>query len=118
MNKKRSKTTGVVVSLNLYMAEPDILNPKVAVRQAANELSIGGGQGMVKCSCNGQCMTNRCGCKKSQLLCYSRCNGASQEQINFFQLPFFNQLINKFTPLKTKIQGLLLFEITSYHRSF
>ncbi|CAF0900363.1 unnamed protein product [Brachionus calyciflorus] len=47
------------------------------IRQAVNELSIGGGQGMVKCNCTGQCMTNRCTCKKSNLLCNSRCHGSN-----------------------------------------
>ncbi|RNA37745.1 hypothetical protein BpHYR1_030281 [Brachionus plicatilis] len=63
------------------MAEPDIPNPKVAVRQALNELSIGGSQGMVKCNCNCQCMTNRCGYKKSQLLHNSRCHGVTVKGI-------------------------------------
>ncbi|RNA32086.1 KRAB-A domain-containing 2-like [Brachionus plicatilis] len=51
------------------------LDKALSVRQAVNELSIGGGQGMEKCNCTGQCMTNRCSCKKSQLLCNSRCHG-------------------------------------------
>jgi hypothetical protein len=36
-----------------------------SIRQAVNVLSIGGGQGIV---------TNRCSCKKSNLLCNSRCH--------------------------------------------
>ncbi|RNA42072.1 KRAB-A domain-containing 2-like [Brachionus plicatilis] len=39
--------------------------PIKSVRQAVNELSIGGGQGMVKCNCTSQCLTNRCGCLKN-----------------------------------------------------
>jgi hypothetical protein len=53
------------------------LDKALSVRQAVNELSIGGGQGMVKCNCTGQCLTNRCSCKKSQLLCNSRCHGGN-----------------------------------------
>lgn len=48
-----------------------------SIRQAVNEMSIGGGQGMVKCNCTSQCMTNRCGCRKSNLLCNSRCHGSN-----------------------------------------
>ncbi|RNA14505.1 hypothetical protein BpHYR1_013186, partial [Brachionus plicatilis] len=29
---------------------------------------IGGGQGIVRCNCRSQCITNRCGCRKSNLL--------------------------------------------------
>ncbi|RNA35191.1 hypothetical protein BpHYR1_012408 [Brachionus plicatilis] len=38
-----------------------------SVRQTVNEMSIG--------NCTSQCITNRCGCRKTNLLCYSRCHG-------------------------------------------
>ncbi|CAF1013044.1 unnamed protein product [Brachionus calyciflorus] len=47
------------------------------VRAAVTELSIGGGQGMIKCNCTSQCSTNRCSCKKSKLLCNSKCHGSN-----------------------------------------
>ncbi|CAF0710231.1 unnamed protein product [Brachionus calyciflorus] len=53
------------------------LTRKLSVRQAVREISIGGGQGMSKCNCTGGCLTNRCSCKKSGLLCNSRCHGAN-----------------------------------------
>jgi hypothetical protein len=49
------------------------------IRQAVNELSIGGGQGMVKCNCTSKCLTMRCSCKKSNLLCNSRCHGSNAD---------------------------------------
>ena len=48
-----------------------------SIRQAVNVLSNGGGQGMIKCNCTSSCVTNRCSCKKSNLLCNSRCHGAN-----------------------------------------
>ncbi|RNA35239.1 KRAB-A domain-containing 2-like [Brachionus plicatilis] len=38
------------------------------IRQTVNELSIGGGQGMIKCNSTKQCSTTRCTCRKSNLL--------------------------------------------------
>ena len=55
------------------------LDQSVSVRQAVNEISIGGGQGMVKCNCTAACMTSRCGCKKLNLLCNSRCHGSNSQ---------------------------------------
>jgi hypothetical protein len=48
-----------------------------SIRQAVNVLPIGGGQGMIKCNCTSSCVTNRCSCKKSNLLCNTRCHGAN-----------------------------------------
>ena len=53
------------------------LDKKLSVRQAVKELSVGGGQGFLKCNCTGGCLTNRCSCKKAGLLCNSRCHGAN-----------------------------------------
>ena len=47
---------------------------KVSVREAASEIDIGGGQGMLKCNCCGECANNRCSCKKAALKCNSRCH--------------------------------------------
>ena len=45
---------------------PFNLNKKVAVREAVRLLSVGGGQGMWKCNCNGKCDTKRCSCLKNK----------------------------------------------------
>ena len=50
------------------------LDTTVSVRQAVGLISVGGGQGMIKCNCTSSCVTNRCSCEKSQLLCNSRCH--------------------------------------------
>ena len=53
------------------------LDKKLSIRQAVKELSVGGGQGFLKCNCTGGCLTNRCSCKKAGLLCNSRCHKAN-----------------------------------------
>jgi len=49
----------------------------LSLREIAGKLSIFGGQGFKKCSCEQsklQCKTKRCACKKSNVLCNSRCH--------------------------------------------
>ena len=46
----------------------------ISVRQAAIACSQSHGQGYMKCSCNGDCKTNRCKCRKHRLLCNSHCH--------------------------------------------
>ena len=58
------------------------LDAKVGLREAAGKLDIGGGQGMVKCNCTSDCSSNRCGCKKSNLLCNFRCHAANSKYCN------------------------------------
>ncbi len=52
------------------------------VREAVTLLSVGGGQGMLKCNCTAACANNRCSCKKSNLLCNSRCHGGNNKCSN------------------------------------
>ncbi|RNA10648.1 KRAB-A domain-containing 2-like [Brachionus plicatilis] len=51
------------------------LDKQLSVREAVKELSIGGGQGKLKCNCTTGCLTNRCTCKMAGVLCNSRCHG-------------------------------------------
>lgn len=48
---------------------------KVGPREAVRILSIGHGQGYLKCNCTGNCATNRCSCRKAELKCSSKCHG-------------------------------------------
>ena len=50
------------------------LDKALSVREAASEIDIGGGQGMLKCNCKGECANRVCTCKKNNLLCNSRCH--------------------------------------------
>ncbi|RNA02285.1 hypothetical protein BpHYR1_053842 [Brachionus plicatilis] len=54
-----------ILIFSLYFGTDKSIN---SVRQAINEMSIGGGQGMVRCTCKSQCIANRCSCRKSNLL--------------------------------------------------
>ena len=36
------------------------LNQRVALREAVKELSVGGGQGFLKCNCTAACLTATC----------------------------------------------------------
>ena len=47
----------------------------MSVREAVRELSVGKGQGYLKCACTGTCATNRCSCKAAKLACSSKCHG-------------------------------------------
>ena len=57
------------------------VNPEkhVSLQSAVIEESASGGQGFVKCNCEGgvkMCQTNKCKCFKAKLLCNSRCHGS------------------------------------------
>lgn len=51
---------------------------EVSLREAVVKSSLCGGQGYVKCSCNGpkKCKNNRCRCYKAKQLCNSRCHNS------------------------------------------
>lgn len=51
---------------------------EISLREAVIKESVNGGQGFVKCSCNGhkKCQSNRCKCFKSKQLCNSRCHNS------------------------------------------
>lgn len=49
---------------------------QVSLREAVIAQSIGHGQGLLRCSCQTKCQTGRCKCKKSGLLCNSRCHSS------------------------------------------
>ena len=52
--------------------------PKITEREAARFVSSVGGQGMVKCNCKGDCITNSCACKKAGRICSSCCHRNSK----------------------------------------
>jgi len=51
-------------------------NTEVSVRKAVQLLTLSGGQGHVHCSCRGGCKTGKCKCKRSNILCNSRCHAS------------------------------------------
>ncbi len=52
--------------------------PKITEQEAAHFVSSVGGQGMVKCNCKGDCMSNSCACRKAGRICSSRCHRNSK----------------------------------------
>ena len=49
--------------------------PKISIRQGVKNVSLTGGQGMVKCSCKkATCKTNKCACYRANRKCNSRCH--------------------------------------------
>ena len=52
--------------------------PKISEREAARHVSSVGGQGVIKCNCKGDCMSNSCACKKAGRVCSSRCHRNSK----------------------------------------
>jgi len=52
----------------------DIPDKKISVREAIRSLSVGHGQGVLKCNCKaGKC--DKCSCAKASQKCNSRCHG-------------------------------------------
>jgi hypothetical protein len=47
---------------------------ELMVRSAVRSLSIGNGQGYVRCQCRGMCLIKRCFCFKAGNLCNSACH--------------------------------------------
>ncbi|CAF1045966.1 unnamed protein product [Didymodactylos carnosus] len=57
----------------LFMQNITEEEPK-SLREIARLQSVTGGQGMLKCHCQGGCKTKRCKCKQATVLCNSRCH--------------------------------------------
>ena len=50
---------------------------EIGIREAMKCVSVGLGQGFVKCNCNGKCATNRCGCFLGKIGCNTKCHPKS-----------------------------------------
>ena len=62
-------------TLEKFMSMDDVpMDKEISLRSAARLESIGGGQGIFKCNCTGNCITNRCKCHKAGMKCNSRCH--------------------------------------------
>jgi hypothetical protein len=62
---------------NSELSVPIRTDVALRVREAVRELSIGGGQGFIKCNCTRNCQSNVCKCKKNNVLCNSRCHAGN-----------------------------------------
>lgn len=68
-----SNTTAALVGLAHIVHEWRGM-PSIGIRAIAASLSHAGGQGMVRCSCTGTCMSGKCACLKAGRFCNSRCH--------------------------------------------
>lgn len=65
------------VSAQRFFTENDVnMESEISLRTAATKHSIGSGQGFLKCSCTTSCKTNKCLCKKKNVLCNSKCHSS------------------------------------------
>ena len=58
----------------LSMDQIPVSESNVSVRAAVRLLSVGDGQGYKRCLCAGTCLTKRCKCLKSGMICNSACH--------------------------------------------
>lgn len=56
--------------------------PQVGLREAMRIVSAVGGQGLLHCSCKGECNNQRCACFKAKRKCNSRCHKGSKRCCN------------------------------------
>ena len=74
--EKRSKLGNKVVHGPLELV-------RVTVREAVKEVSVGHGQGFIRCACSGTCkQASRCSCRAAGLACSSKCHGKEFECSN------------------------------------
>ncbi|GBM13994.1 hypothetical protein AVEN_166185-1 [Araneus ventricosus] len=55
-----------------FLTKEDAPAVKISLRQTAIKKSLGTGRAFRKCDCKSKCTTNRCACRKNQLLCNSK----------------------------------------------
>ena len=52
----------------------DVPPKEVSLREACGMVSLAHGQGFIRCSCKGDCSSNRCSCRREGRLCNSKCH--------------------------------------------
>lgn len=57
-----------------FVTIEEIPDTNITLRECARKDSNLGGQGFQHCNCTSECNTNRCKCKKTQVLCNSKCH--------------------------------------------
>ena len=73
---------------NKYITINKVVYICLSVREAVATVSVGVGQGYVKCMCTGKCQTNRCSCKAADIPCNTKCHPHSASGcVNSFTEP-------------------------------
>jgi len=57
--------------------EEVVKDKEVSLREVVGKLSLTGGQGFKKCNCLKKCLSKKCACKSSGLLCNSKCHNST-----------------------------------------
>lgn len=57
--------------------EEVVKEKEVSLREVVGKLSLTGGQGFKKCNCLKKCLSKKCACKSSGLLCNSKCHNST-----------------------------------------
>ena len=47
---------------------------ELGIREAMKSVSVGLGQGLVRCNCSGKCANRRCSCYDSKIGCNTKCH--------------------------------------------
>ncbi len=59
---------------NNYYKVGDVEYIELGIREAMKSVSVGLGQGFVRCNCSGKCANRRCGCFDSKIGCNTKCH--------------------------------------------
>jgi len=59
-----------------FLESAIIPDNEIGICQAVSQLSLTGGQGLIRCDCLKKCITNRCKCRSKNVLCNSRCHNS------------------------------------------
>ncbi|CAH0730445.1 unnamed protein product, partial [Brenthis ino] len=60
-----------------FLKIEDVPDVRLSLREISAKDSKFGGQGFIKCHCNKKCSSKLCKCKRSNVLCNSKCHNAS-----------------------------------------
>lgn len=76
----------------------DVPHEEISLRGVNGHQSAFGGQGFTKCNCKNKCDSNRCKCKKDNILCNSKCHNSIpckkiNTQLDSFKTSFVNFIV-------------------------
>ena len=59
---------------NKYYSLDGVDYIEIGIREAMKSVSVGLGQGFVRCNCSGKCTTKKCGCFEAKIGCNTKCH--------------------------------------------
>ena len=60
-----------------FLEVHDIPTEVVSLRSVASQQALGNGQGFIRCLCTIKCNTKRCQCRRSGIICNSKCHSSN-----------------------------------------